>query len=196
MRALLLKECQLQIKNWSIVCALAYRLLFCTFRFYTKNDWFSAEWTEMDIQIREITKYSAEIKIRVDHFLSLLLGDESCITDQQLMDIISAGNTHLFFAFDAQDACVGMLTIGIYNSPSGKKGWIEDVAVDQASRGQGIGEKLVSFAIRFARQHQVDLLNLTSSPVRVAANNLYKKAGFVSKETNVYTMVLNKESYA
>ncbi|RQO65998.1 streptothricin acetyltransferase [Pedobacter sp. KBW06] len=150
----------------------------------------------MDLQIKVITNYSNEIKNSVEHLLKLLQGSDSGISDHKLREIIASENSYLFLAANAQDVCMGMLTIGIYQSPTGKKAWIEDVAVDEFFRGQSIGENLITFAIQFARRHNVDVLNLTSSPARVAANNLYKKAGFQPKETNVYRMVLSTDSYA
>ncbi|SFS49453.1 GNAT family N-acetyltransferase [Sphingobacterium wenxiniae] len=150
----------------------------------------------MDLQIKEITDYSHEVKNTVKHLLKVLTDPESNISDQQLREIICSENSHLFFATNLQDVCMGMLTVGIYQSLTGKKAWVEDVAVDESFRGQGIGEHLVTFAIQFARQHNVDVLSLTSSPARVAANNLYKKIGFQPKETNVYKMTLSTDSHA
>lgn len=72
----------------------------------------------------------------------------------------------------------------------GKKGLIDDVVVDEAYRGKGLGERLVSGLIEKARELGVRKLDLTSSPKRVAANALYQKLGFVKRETNVYWMVL------
>jgi len=102
--------------------------------------------------------------------------------------LIASTHSHLFFAFNESDSCIGMLTIGIYLSLTGKKAWIEDVFVHNLYRGQGVGKKLIEFAIQFTRQKQVGLLTLTSNPARVAANNLYVKLGFEKKETNVYKM--------
>jgi len=149
----------------------------------------------MDIQIKEITNYTPEIKNTIAHFLKLLQGTDSGISDDQLKEIISSENSYLFFAANTYDVYMGMLTVGIYQSPTGKKAWIEDVVVDETFRGQGIGENLIEFAIQFARQQQVDILTLTSSPARVAANNLYKKIGFQPKGTNVYRMFLINDYY-
>ena len=37
---------------------------------------------------------------------------------------------------------VGCLTLAMYRIPTGLKAWIEDVVVDEAARGRGIGEAL------------------------------------------------------
>ena len=140
------------------------------------------------MKIKEISDYNIETKIIIDSFLKLLVEKQISVTELTLKELISADNSHLFFAMDESDNCMGMITLGIYISPTGKKGWIEDVVVNDEYRGRGVGKNLTEFAIQFAKQKQVDLLMLTSNPVRVAANILYIKLGFEKKETNVYKM--------
>lgn len=140
------------------------------------------------MKIKEITDYNIETKILVNNFSNLLVENQISISEQTLKELIASSSSHLFFALDENDNCMGMLTIGIYISPLGKKGWIEDVVVKDVYRGKGVGKKLTTFAIQFAKSKQVDLLMLTSTPARIAANNLYMKLGFEKKETNVYKM--------
>ena len=83
-----------------------------------------------------------------------------------------------------------MLTIGTYDFLSGTKVWIEDVVVDESQRGKGIGKELTLFAIGFAKSLGAESVELTSRPSRIAANSLYKKLGFVLRETNVYRYTL------
>ncbi len=73
---------------------------------------------------------------------------------------------------------------------SGMCGRIEDVVVDEAYRGQGLGKRLMEELIEHAREKGVRTLDLTSRPERVAANELYKALGFTHKETNVYVLKL------
>lgn len=141
------------------------------------------------MRIKEITEYSLEVKEAIDNLLGLLVGKDTSISEHQLREIIASNNSHLFFALGDKDAYIGMLTVGIYQSPTGKKAWIEDVVVDEAYRGKGVGKNLAAFAIQFAKQQHVDTLMLTSNPARVAANSLYKKMGFEQRETNVYRMI-------
>ena len=68
--------------------------------------------------------------------------------------------------------------------------FIEDVVVDGAYRGQGLGEKLMLELIATARANKIETVGLTSRPSRVAANSLYQKLGFKQKETNYYEMGL------
>jgi ribosomal protein S18 acetylase RimI-like enzyme len=70
------------------------------------------------------------------------------------------------------------------------KVWIEDVVVDVAARGKGLGKDLMLFAIDYVSQKNISTINLTSSPERIAANKLYQKLGFVKRETNVYRLTI------
>jgi ribosomal protein S18 acetylase RimI-like enzyme len=69
-------------------------------------------------------------------------------------------------------------------------GIIEDVVVDENYRGQGLGKLLAKHAIKKAKKLEMHYIDLTSNPKRVAANNLYKKAGFEKRDTNYYRLKL------
>lgn len=140
------------------------------------------------MKITEITQYTLETKNNIDLFLNSLVEEKVSMTPQLLNELIADDNSHLFFALDDDEVCMGMLTIGIYISPLGKKAWIEDVVVGETYRGQGVGKQLMKFAIHFAMQQQVELLMLTSKSSRVTATKLYLNLGFEKKETNVYKM--------
>ena len=103
--------------------------------------------------------------------------------------LIASSNNPLFLLED-DGGVIGMLTVGVYLSPTGSKAWIEDVVVDDMFRGRGLGRKLVTHAIDYCKSQNINTLMLTSNPKRVAANALYQSLGFERKETNVYKMNL------
>lgn len=103
--------------------------------------------------------------------------------------LIASSNNPLFLLED-DGGVIGMLTVGVYLSPTGSKAWIEDVVVDDMFRGRGLGRKLVAHAIDYCKSQNINTLMLTSNPKRVAANALYQSLGFERKETNVYKMNL------
>ena len=70
--------------------------------------------------------------------------------------------------------------------PTGKKCWLEDVVVDDACRGKGYAKLLVAEVYEESKRLGAKSLNLTSRPVREAANRLYTGQGFKLRETNVY----------
>ena len=81
---------------------------------------------------------------------------------------------------------VGTLTLVVFRIPTGVRAWIEDVVVDDAARGHGVGEALNQFALDLARSKGAKTVDLTSRPSREAANRLYQRIGFQPRETNVY----------
>lgn len=85
---------------------------------------------------------------------------------------------------------VGSLTLVTFRIPTGPKSWIEDVVVDDAARGHGVGEMLNRAALDEARRRAVNAISLTSRPSREAANRLYRRIGFEQRETNYYRIDL------
>ena len=100
-----------------------------------------------------------------------------------------AANANLIVARDG-GGIVGSLTLLVYRIPSGTHARIDDVVVDAAVRGRGIGEALTRYAIDLARASGARRLHLTSHPRRDAANRLYQRLGFEQRETNVYSLGL------
>jgi len=87
-------------------------------------------------------------------------------------------------------AIVGVSTLAVFPIPTATRAWIEDVVVDEAVNGQGIGRMLTEAMIHRARELGCKTVDLTSRPSREAANHLYQKVGFVERETNVYRFTL------
>ena len=137
--------------------------------------------------IIEIKTYSQEYHEAMQRFLNQLTTSPMVLTESMFHQLLSSENSHLFFIMK-DEQIAGMLTVGIYYSPTGGKAWIEDVVVDETFRGQGLSKQLVAHAIEFVKSQQIPLLMLTSNPKRIAANKLYQAMGFERKETNVYRM--------
>jgi ribosomal protein S18 acetylase RimI-like enzyme len=91
-----------------------------------------------------------------------------------------------FVARADEGAIVGVSTLAVFPIPTGHRAWVEDVIVDESVAGQGIGRLLTEAMLERARELGCVTVDLTSRPSREAANHLYKKVGFVERETNVY----------
>jgi ribosomal protein S18 acetylase RimI-like enzyme len=103
----------------------------------------------------------------------------------QLAEMIAHPGTTLFVARD-DGTIVGSLTLVLFRIPTGVRAWIEDVVVDEAVRGRGIGEALSRAALEKAAEAGARTVDLTSRPSREAANRLYARLGFLPRDTNVY----------
>ncbi|MGC1204929.1 MAG: GNAT family N-acetyltransferase [Flavobacteriaceae bacterium] len=132
----------------------------------------------------------------VDAFKKLIpqLSSSSTLPNKKDLEGIVNSNNAILFIAEENNVILGTLTLVFNKIPTGDKVWIEDVVVDNAARGKGIGKELTLFAIEYVRKKEIKSINLTSSPDRVAANKLYQKLGFVKRVTNVYNLKVTKNT--
>ncbi len=145
--------------------------------------------TMTNIKIERITSADSSTAEAISLLLKQLSSQEFSFSERELAALVSDPSSTLFLLF-AEGKIAGMLTLGTYLSPTGRKAWIEDVVVDSPYRGKGYGKMLVEYAIAYVGTLSPCTLMLTSNPSRIAANELYRNAGFEQKITNVYKMTL------
>ena len=104
----------------------------------------------------------------------------------ELAEMVRSPATMLLMARDPEKGLVGSLTLVLFRIPTGLRAWIEDVVVDQGSRGRGVAEILCREALNRASAAGARTVDLTSRPTRDSANRLYLRLGFVMRDTNVY----------
>src|SRR5690349_15655864 len=68
--------------------------------------------------------------------------------EAQVARAIASPGTTLLVARNEAGQIVGTTTLATFDTPTGRRAWIEDVVVDASARGQGVGERLVREAIR------------------------------------------------
>lgn len=102
-------------------------------------------------------------------------------------EVVDSHNTLLLTA-RCNGRIVGVLVLALYPTLTGRKAWIEDVVVDNAERGAGIGRALVEQAIAEASERGAATLDLTSNPSRQAAHRLYRACGFEERATTPFRL--------
>ena len=107
-------------------------------------------------------------------------------TAEQLDAVIAPPTNTLLIARDAQGTIVGTLTLILMLTPGATFGFVEDVVVDEAARGQGIGEALVRECQRIALEQGASRIELHSGNHRQPAIRLYQRVGFKKFETNLW----------
>ena len=138
--------------------------------------------------IEHVTQFNSALIAPIADMLAQLTAREYPFGEQELRAIIEDSASQLFIMRD-NEHIMGMLTLGHYTSPTGRKVWVEDVVVSADYRGKGLGRRLINHAIEYCRENLSPCtLMLTSNPARVAANELYRTSGFEPKQTNVYKM--------
>lgn len=139
----------------------------------------------MTVEIRRITQVSDALEEAFARLMPQLSPRLEAPSGERLRAVAANPSAALFTA-ESGGAVVGALTLVWYDVPSGRKAWIEDVVVDAARRGAGIGEALVREALSRAAAAGVPRVMLTSSAARRAARALYRKVGFEEAETAVF----------
>jgi ribosomal protein S18 acetylase RimI-like enzyme len=132
--------------------------------------------------LREVTDEVVEAFARLVPQLSAT----AALPDRAALDSIVSSPADTLLIARLQGAIVGTLTLVMFPIPTGVRAWIEDVVVDEAARGQGIGEALSLEAVSIARAAGARTVDLTSRPAREAAGRLYERVGFQVYETRVY----------
>ena len=132
-----------------------------------------------DEQVKEIEALMKELNF------------ELSVDAAMLRRVAESSSSHLFVMKEEDGRIIGTATLRVFDSPTGRKAHVEDVVVLSFYRGQGLGRMLMEYLISYARRELVKVdIYLTSRPVRVAANMMYKTLGFLQKETNVYKMTI------
>lgn len=137
------------------------------------------------MSVELITDYSEELHTSINNLVPQLSSSTPPLTEEQVRTFIEQDHVYLF-AYRYEGEILGMLTLATFIIPTGLRAWIEDVVVDEKTRGQGAGQQLVEAALAHAEKLGCRTVDLTSRPSREAANRLYVRCGFEQRETNIY----------
>jgi ribosomal protein S18 acetylase RimI-like enzyme len=138
------------------------------------------------MRIEQATQANEELVEALARLLPQLTASRRPPALAELMELVATRGTTLLVARGDDGLIVGALTLVTYRIPSRLNARIEDVVVDEAARGQGIGEALTREAVRRAELAGAQQVELTSRPEREAAHRLYGRLGFDAVETTVF----------
>lgn len=141
------------------------------------------------IEITVATTSDPRLQPAVERLLGQL--SSSAVFDASLVERVVRSESSTLLLAESGGDVVGMATLVVAPSPSGLRGHVEDVVVDEEARGRGVGRALVERLVELARELRLRSLELTSRPSRTAAIALYESAGFRRRETNVLRMDLD-----
>ena len=147
-----------------------------------------------EVSVEEATDVTPALLEALARLVPQLSQSAAPIGETELAEMVASPVTRLLVARLPAEAgeghppttIVGTLTLVLFRVPTGVRGWIEDVVVDEAARGRGVGEALTAEAVRLAGAAGARSLDLTSRPSRQAAHRLYSKLGFEVRDTSVY----------
>jgi ribosomal protein S18 acetylase RimI-like enzyme len=139
----------------------------------------------VDIDIETVEQVGDELVEAFERLLPQLSRSARALDVAALRTLVGwPGNRVLVARVDGR--IVGTLTLVVFPIPTGLRAWIEDVVVDEAGRGYGVGAALTREAVRLAADAGARTVDLTSRPSRAAANRLYERLGFEVRDSKVY----------
>jgi GNAT superfamily N-acetyltransferase len=107
---------------------------------------------------------------------------------EQAFEEIDRDPRHELVVLEGRDGVIGTLQLSILTNLSyqgGRRAQIEAVRIDYRLRGQGMGERLLEWAIDRARQHDCCLVQLTTDARRPDARRFYERLGFEASHTGL-----------
>ena len=137
-------------------------------------------------RIKELLQQVLEIhaNIRPDIFIP----GTTKYTEKELADILSDENRPIYVATSGEDTCIGYAFCILKNQPFSnnmvpfKSLFIDDLCVDQNTRGQHIGEKLIEYVKEEAKKMGCYEVTLNVWAGNTLAEKFYEKMGFQTKE--------------
>ena len=137
-------------------------------------------------RIKELLQQVLEIhaNIRPDIFIP----GTAKYTEKELENILSDENRPIYVITSEEDTCIGYAFCILKNQPFSnnmvpfKSLFIDDLCVDQNTRGQHIGEKLIEHVKEEAKKIGCYEVTLNVWAGNTSAEKFYEKMGFQTKE--------------
>lgn len=143
----------------------------------------------VELTVAAVTEASPELEQALAVLMPQLNAALMGPTTEELIALLADPATTLLIATE-EAGIVATATLIVYTTPAWVKARIEDVVVDEAARGHGVGEALVDECLSVARKRGARVIELQSARRREAANRFYLRLGFERRESNVYRKTL------
>jgi ribosomal protein S18 acetylase RimI-like enzyme len=156
---------------------IPYRMLYA----YDKYDYNTPTAGNQQIHIRPVCLSTTEQDYRND-MAALLAIEKACFEQLWRYDALGFSNivtTHPYFVVAELDGKV----VGYqFNAVEDDCGYLVRIAIHPTFAGRGIGTRLITEAIRFFAQRQVQRIMLNTQEENVHAHRLYERFGFMRLE--------------
>ena len=131
------------------------------------------------LKIGDAEKLVPLFKILTDK--EILVNEAALIADDNVVCLV----------LEDGDQLAGFGSLIMHKIPTkGEVARIEDIVISENHQKQGLGRTLVLRLIEIAKERKIIKINLTSNPMRIGAQKLYKSVGFVNVNTDTFTMTL------
>ena len=147
-----------------------------------------------EIDIAPLTEYDAEIAAAMGKLRQQLSQrhDGSAIARERIEELIESPYHDILIAHDG-DAVVGMAIVSVVFATIDQNVYLEDLVVDEACRGKGVGGQLFEAVKEWGRRKGCRRLEFTSSDreKKTGAKGFYESHGAVVRDTNFFRVELN-----
>ncbi len=145
------------------------------------------------IEIGPMTEYDGDIAEAMGRLRQQLSArhDGSAISREIIEELIESHYHDIIMALD-DGKMVGMVIVSTVMATLDRNVYMEDLVVDEAYRGQGIGGQLLEAVKEWGRNHGCRRLEFTSSnrDNKVGARDFYINHGAEIRETDFYRVEL------
>jgi|SRR5579864_316448 len=143
------------------------------------------------MQIEEVAEVTPDLHAALSRLLPQLNPALPLPDLERLRRLVADPAVTLLVARDGGEI-VGTTTVIVYTTPFWIKARLDEVVVDSAARGKGVGEALVRASLEVGRRAGAQVAELQSGkgPARAAAHRLYERIGFNVRDTDVFRMSL------
>jgi GNAT superfamily N-acetyltransferase len=144
------------------------------------------------MRIERVSEATPEIHEALVRLLPQLNGTLDLPDMDRLTRLVADPAVTLLVARDSDGRIVGTTTVIVYTTPFWIKARLDEVVVDAAARGQGVGEELVKAALQLGREKGAQVAELQSGrgSNRDSAHRLYERLGFKIRDSDVMRTVL------
>ena len=143
------------------------------------------------VRVERVDDVTAEVEEALARLLPQLNSTLTVPDVERLWRLVADPAVTLLVARDG-DEIVGTTTVIVYTTPFWIKARLDEVVVDAAARGKGVGEALVKAALDVGRERGAQVAELQSGrgDARKAAHRLYERLGFTIRDSDVMRIVL------
>jgi ribosomal protein S18 acetylase RimI-like enzyme len=126
-------------------------------------------------------------------FISLItqLMPDCHVSKEHVDALLASPADHTLLARNETGTIVGTARLHVRPEVDGRSGNVDDVVVDQAHRGQGIGRALMEHLYTLAEEKQLRWVELNSQHIHVEAHHLYRSLGYIEEDTAVFSKDLD-----
>lgn len=139
----------------------------------------------MQIEILRRSDLTSEIQQQAAELYRQLNPDN---TQRPLKEILLPENNVIFIICKIDNKIVGTALLSTYKVISGYRGMVDDVVVDAAQRGKGIGRKLMAKLLDEGKKMGLDEILLFTGHHRAPAIALYTSLGFKMRNSGLYSL--------